>query len=324
MDINQLKELFIEEATEVIEKLDVDIINFEENPEKTDLLDELYRGVHTLKGSANAFEFSKLGEFVHHFEDALSYCKDIYKNSEKTVSASQIDVFLEAVDIIKEVLQVEIEGSDKLPQNYNTCLEHIKSITNREEEIANQNINTTENNSESVVESVVDSNFFSENRIITKEDIQTLKSQLSEHEFLYCLKLCLNNDIYIRGFDHLLFFKLLSSEGNIIESYWDMSAVPMLENLEEHSSHINSITIYYASKLSIDEVLEFFEYLEEDEYQVICLDTEQNTSPESSQNNPSQQAEKPLAYKNKAKKSKVKKNNLANHSYIKVNILKLE
>jgi len=153
MDINQLKDLFIEEATEVIEKLDVDIINFEENPENIQLLDELYRGVHTLKGSANAFEFSKLGEFVHHFEDTLSYCRNIYCDNNKTVTSAEIDVFLEAVDIIKEVLQIEIGGSNKLPKNYVSCLEHIKSISEKNQIDKNNNEKVKEVETNKIVDS---------------------------------------------------------------------------------------------------------------------------------------------------------------------------
>jgi len=130
VDIKQLRMLFIEEATEVIEKLDIDIINFEENPHDAALLDELYRGVHTLKGSANAFEFTKLGEFVHHFEDTLSYFRTLYSETDKCINSTEIDSFLEAVDIIKAVMKIDMEASDELPANYNSCLEHIKSITN--------------------------------------------------------------------------------------------------------------------------------------------------------------------------------------------------
>ena len=46
----QVKAIFIEEAGEIIEKLDVDILRFEENPGDFDLLNEIFRGVHTLKG----------------------------------------------------------------------------------------------------------------------------------------------------------------------------------------------------------------------------------------------------------------------------------
>ena len=73
MDKEQLRQIFIEEATEIIEQLDIKIINFEEDPTDKELLNDLFRGVHTLKGSANSFAFSKLGDFVHHFEDLLDY-----------------------------------------------------------------------------------------------------------------------------------------------------------------------------------------------------------------------------------------------------------
>ena len=124
MDINKLKEIFIEEANEIVEKLDVDIINFEENPEDKELLNELFRGVHTLKGSANSFGFTRLGEFVHHFEDAL----DFYRNSDEKVTSKIIDIFLNAVDLIKEVMFVEIDGIDGLPDGYEKSLLEIISL----------------------------------------------------------------------------------------------------------------------------------------------------------------------------------------------------
>ena len=71
MSREKLRQIFIEEANEIIEKMDVDILNYEESPSDKALLNEIFRGVHTLKGSANAFNFSRLGEFVHHFEDVL-------------------------------------------------------------------------------------------------------------------------------------------------------------------------------------------------------------------------------------------------------------
>ena len=63
MTKEDLKLIFLEEANEIIEKLDVDIIDFEDNPNDKGILNELFRGVHTLKGSANSFGFSK-GVFI--------------------------------------------------------------------------------------------------------------------------------------------------------------------------------------------------------------------------------------------------------------------
>ena len=105
MSREKLKQIFIEEATEIIEKMDIDILNFEESPSDKALLNEIFRGVHTLKGSANAFNFTRLGEFVHHFEDAL----DFFRSSDMAPTSEHVDIFLEGVTVIKAVMAYEVE-----------------------------------------------------------------------------------------------------------------------------------------------------------------------------------------------------------------------
>lgn len=84
MSKEKLKQIFIEEANDIIEKMDIDILNYEESPSNKALLNEIFRGVHTLKGSANAFNFSRPGAVVHHVEDVL----DFFRSSEIRPSAS--------------------------------------------------------------------------------------------------------------------------------------------------------------------------------------------------------------------------------------------
>lgn len=250
MDTNKLKEIFIEEANEIIEKLDVDIINFEEDPTDKELLNELFRGVHTLKGSANSFGFSKLGEFVHHFEDALDY----YRGCDDEITSHIIDVFLEAVDIIKEVLEIETEGTDKLPSQYNKCLADIKELLSKESSI------------KEAPKAELDLADEFSNGTEDSADIEKLKQELIENETLYKITLKLDDDVYFRGFDHSKLFKLLSKEGHILESYWDMSQVPSMEELKPETSYIQSVTIYFASKEQESVIEEIFEYLDAHEY----------------------------------------------------------
>jgi len=253
MDINKLKEIFIEEASEIIEKLDIDIINFEDDPTDKELLNELFRGVHTLKGSANSFGFSRLGEFVHHFEDALDY----YRSCDDEITSHIIDVFLEAVDIIKEVLEIEIDETEELPSQYNKCLTNIKELLGAKQEGKNA---SAELDLASEFENDDTSN--SSN----SADIEKLKAELIEKESLYKIVLKVDDDVYFRGFDHSKLFKLLSKEGQIIESYWDMSEVPNIEELNPETSYIKSVSIYFASKNEEETIREIFEYLDDNEY----------------------------------------------------------
>jgi two-component system chemotaxis sensor kinase CheA len=263
MDINKLKEIFIEEASEIIEKLDIDIINFEDNPEDKELLNELFRGVHTLKGSANSFGFSRLGEFVHHFEDVLDY----YRNNDESINSKIIDTFLEAVDIIKDVMEIEIDEIDDLPPNYNKCLEAIKTILNKSDD------------STFVEEHEIDLSKEFDNELVTTVDLEKLKDELIEEEALYKITLAMDDDVYFRGFDHSKLFKLLSKEGNILESYWDMSDIPAVEEIKIETSYIKRVEVYFASKSDEEAINEIFEYLDDDEYKIEKLFVSQKEIP---------------------------------------------
>ncbi|MFZ2891283.1 MAG: Hpt domain-containing protein, partial [Sulfuricurvum sp.] len=120
----QVKAIFIEEAGEIIEKLDVDILRFEDSSSDFDLLNEIFRGVHTLKGNANAFGFTRLGEFVHHFEDVL----DHYRSTQETIETSILELIVNSVDVIQEVMVCELDAITDLPDQYGVCLDGIKML----------------------------------------------------------------------------------------------------------------------------------------------------------------------------------------------------
>lgn len=307
MDINTLKEIFIEEATEIIEKLDIDIINFEEDPEDKELLNELFRGVHTLKGSANSFGFSRLGEFVHHFEDALDY----YRSSDDEITSKVIDVFLESVDVIKEVLEVEIEDKDQLPNNYHVCLESIKELLTCKEENLQNNVLEMETDLAKEFENI-DINV----------DLEALKAELIENEFLYKINLNLDDDIYRRGFDHSKLFKLLSNEGHILESYWDMSAVPNVEDIDPEISYIKQVEVYFVTKEDQVQIEEIFEYLDEEEYTIEKIYESTKERPKTIENEEikfgrrKEDTEETTAKKGKRKTDA--------HSYVKIDTNKLD
>ena len=70
----KLLQVFTEEANEIIEELDRLAMELEEGGDSALLINDIFRGVHTLKGSANSFGFNRLGEYVHHNEEDFLYC----------------------------------------------------------------------------------------------------------------------------------------------------------------------------------------------------------------------------------------------------------
>lgn len=102
--------VFLEEADEQIELLDEDIIRLEKEGENPDLLQEIFRAAHTLKGSSAMVGHQRMAELTHAMESLL----DILRNEKLTVSTEIIDALLYGLDALK-ILKNEItslEDSD--------------------------------------------------------------------------------------------------------------------------------------------------------------------------------------------------------------------
>jgi len=262
MDKEQLRQIFIEEAGEIIENLDVQIIDFEEDPTNKELLNDLFRGVHTLKGSANSFGFTRLGEYVHHFEDLLDY----HRSNDEEISSERIDLFLEAVDVVKAMFNYEIEGNTGLPEKYEETLSQIQTALGGGPATAPAApAEVTDIAAEFDTSDDVESLSADEREI-------ALFDQLKEGEDLCKIELNLDSDIYFRGYDHTTFLILLSQTSRILESYWDMSQVPMLDELDTEKCHIRTVTVYVAFSCDIGDINDIFEYIDDEEYKITVLE----------------------------------------------------
>ncbi|MFA6136497.1 MAG: chemotaxis protein CheA [Sulfurimonas sp.] len=260
----QVKAIFIEEAGEIIEKLDIDIIRFEENSSDFNLLNEIFRGVHTLKGNANAFGFTRLGEFVHYFEDVLDY----YRSTKEEIEEHNLELFVESVDVIKEVMTCELDAIDTLPKSYSECLEKIKTLVSIKK---SKDISLDKQNDVAELIDLASEFGFSsteelENVIL--KSIEAHQAMQSDGLNLYKIDLTLDIDCYKRGFDHLLFIKNLAEEAKSIESFFNMQNVETLDKFKSDSNYIKNVKIVVLTPLSYENIEEFFEFLLDDEYSI--------------------------------------------------------
>ena len=67
---------FISEAGEQTEAIEALLLELEEQPDNRELLDNLFRCAHTVKGSAGIFGLNKVVEFTHHVETLLDKMRD--------------------------------------------------------------------------------------------------------------------------------------------------------------------------------------------------------------------------------------------------------
>ncbi len=100
-EMQSIIEEFMIETNEIVDSLDANLVKLEHEPGNLDLLNEIFRGAHTMKGTSGFLGFNELTRLTHRMEDVLNRLR----KGELKVNAEVMDVLLQAVDYVKYVLQ---------------------------------------------------------------------------------------------------------------------------------------------------------------------------------------------------------------------------
>lgn len=98
---------FREEAVELLAALEGYLLDLEKNPANSDLINDVFRALHTLKGSGAMFGFNELAGFVHHIENVF----DLVRKEELYLDRSLLNLTLEARDLMKFLIDPAVEVS---------------------------------------------------------------------------------------------------------------------------------------------------------------------------------------------------------------------
>ena len=113
---------FFEEAFDMLDRLEQNILILDKDRNNTDAIQEIFRAVHTLKGSAGAVELFDTQKYAHRFEDLL----DLIRNNQIKVDDKTIDILLKGIDILKEL----INGASEEKEYSGNIEEEIKNLEN--------------------------------------------------------------------------------------------------------------------------------------------------------------------------------------------------
>ncbi len=103
--------VFLEEVNEQIELLDEDIVRLEKEGDDLELLQEIFRAAHTIKGSSAMVGFQAMADLTHGMESLL----DKLRNKNLDVSTEIIDALLFGLDVLKSLMGYINSPDDDMP-----------------------------------------------------------------------------------------------------------------------------------------------------------------------------------------------------------------
>lgn len=99
--LDNFKKKFIEEAVDLVEDLEKAVLELEENTKDADIVQRIFRIMHTLKGNSSMFGFEQIDRFTHHMETIY----DQVRSGEREVTQATLNVTLRSVDHLKNLLE---------------------------------------------------------------------------------------------------------------------------------------------------------------------------------------------------------------------------
>jgi two-component system chemotaxis sensor kinase CheA len=105
--LDQQKEVFKEEAGELLTDLEEALLELEDSPGDPELVARVFRAMHTIKGSGAMFGFDEIASFTHQVETVF----DLVRNGEIPVTKELINHSLAARDHIRSLLEAAAGGA---------------------------------------------------------------------------------------------------------------------------------------------------------------------------------------------------------------------
>jgi two-component system, chemotaxis family, sensor kinase CheA len=130
-DMREIFDSYLVESKEILDHLTQDLLALEKNPANTELLNNIFRGVHTLKGTSSFLGFNQMTELTHTGEDLLNKLR----KGDIVADSKIIDVLIEVRNAASVLLQ-RIESRDLQPIELNGLLEKIRGAMQQQPVIA--------------------------------------------------------------------------------------------------------------------------------------------------------------------------------------------
>jgi two-component system chemotaxis sensor kinase CheA len=97
---------FLVEAGEIVEQLGEELVDLEQRPDDSDLLNSIFRGFHTVKGGAGFLAITPLVETCHRAEDVFN----VLRQGQRPVTPDLMDAILQALDVVNEQMDLIRQG----------------------------------------------------------------------------------------------------------------------------------------------------------------------------------------------------------------------
>jgi len=126
--MDDLMREFLAETSESLAILDVELVKFEQNPNDSEILMNIFRLMHTIKGTCGFLGLSRLEKVAHAGEDVLGKFRD----GELTVTPEAVSLILACIDGIRDLVSAIAEEGQEPAGDDTALIEALRGVARGE------------------------------------------------------------------------------------------------------------------------------------------------------------------------------------------------
>lgn len=282
MELSQYLEVFIEECREHLQNCNENLLKLEKDPENLDIVNEIFRSAHTLKGMAATMGYEDMANLTHQMENVL----DGVRNGKYKFTPELLDIIFIAMDHLEETVESIASGGDG-QLDVSEATEKLKMIEEGTTagQVPEKGVKEAENGTEQ--------------KLIYDEFEITVLEQAEEQGYdLYEVTVMIRPDCLLKSARVYMVFDVLEKMGEIIKSE------PSVELLEEEQFD-DTFTVTLVTKDSVEDIknkIMKVSEIDKVEVQKLSIETVKEMKIELEKEKQKEQAEKRKGSKAPAKK----------------------
>jgi chemosensory pili system protein ChpA (sensor histidine kinase/response regulator) len=115
---------FAPEAQEYLESLEGQLLRLDKEHHNPEVINQLFRTAHTLKGSAYTVGFQSIGDLTHYVEDFMGAVRE----GRVKILPGHTDVLLQSVDVVRMLMRRDPTSLDMLRQRFAVAMQKLKQL----------------------------------------------------------------------------------------------------------------------------------------------------------------------------------------------------
>jgi len=234
MDVSQYLEIFIDETKEHLQTLSDQIMILEQEPENMDVINEIFRAAHSLKGMAGTMGFKRMQRLTHDMENVFQEVR----SGNMTVQPELVDVLFRGLDALEaylaEILETANEGTEDNEDIINTLNSIAQKASGKEE--------APKEEAKPAAASSGDEGPKYDSISITDFEKSTFEKAKNDNQNIFGITVYLQETCILKAARAFLVFKALEELGEVIK------AVPSVQDIEDEKFELDFSLVYFTKE----------------------------------------------------------------------------